>query len=468
MIHSPRPDSYRDKPRAMIENQNNTYLRCMKKIIPVQRSYNKGISVWKSAVGIVFFFIAAGNSFAQQVTFQKTFGGTSTEYAFSVQQTTDGGFVIAGETSSFGAGSNDIYLIKTDENGNGLWTKTFGGINYDRGSSVQQTTDGGFVIAGYTASFGAGSYDVYLIRTDSSGNGLWTKTFGGIYNDRGSSAQQTTDGGFVITGYTASFGAGSYDVYLIRTDSSGNGLWTKTFGGTNNDDWGYSVQQTTDGGFVIAGYTASFGAGSWDVYLIRTDSSGNVLWTKTFGGTDDDACISVQQTYDGGFIITGESSSFGSSAWHFYLVKTDSLGNSGCNQGNTATIVTTSATQVTTPATIVTSPATIVTNPATIVGSGGTVTTLCTTVGITPLSFGEGLGVRLSPNPASGYFAITFPNTINKCTVSIYNIIGEKILTAEITNTSRKEISLTNINPGIYIVKVSTGENIFTQKLVVE
>ena len=257
-------------------------------------------------------------------TWTKTFGGTSSDEGHSVKQTTDSGYIITGSTG-YGIGS-DVYLIKTNENGDSLWTKTFGGTDIEQGSSVQQTTDGGYIITGSTSSFGNGSSDVYLIKTDDGGNEEWTKTFGGTNSDQGLSVQQTTDGGYIITGYTYFLGSGICDLFLIKTDENGVEQWTKTFGGTGNDR-GSSVQQSKDGGYIITGGTNSLGNGDDDVYLIKTDESGNELWTKIFGGTGYDEGISVQQTTDGGYIITGNTDSFGNGGTDVYLIKTDENGD---------------------------------------------------------------------------------------------------------------------------------------------
>jgi hypothetical protein len=256
----------------------------------------------------------------------KTFGGSGNDVGYSVQETDDDAYLITGYTSSYGAGAWDVWLIKADSLGNKLWDKTFGGTDYDCSYCVQETGDGGYIITGYTGSYGAGAWDVWLIKTDSSGDTLWTKTFGGTDYDVGRSIQETSDGGYIITGYTSSYGAGAWDVWLIRTDSLGNKLWDKTFGGTDYD-CSYCVQETGDGGYIITGYTGSYGAGAWDVWLIRTDSLGNKLWDKTFGGTDYDCGHSVQETRDGSYIITGVTGSYGSGASDVWLIKANGSGD---------------------------------------------------------------------------------------------------------------------------------------------
>ena len=304
---------------------------------------------------------------------EKNFGGMGSDDGYSVKQTTDGGYIVTGFTTSFGNNFGNIYLIKTDENGDSLWTKTFGGSVNNGASSVQETNDGGYIITGLTNGDSLSDYDVYLIKTDENGDSLWTKTYGGMLMDIGSCVQQTTDGGYIITGKTAIPFAG-YKIYLIKTDENGDSTWTKTYGSTH-DIWGRFVQQTNDGGYILIGSggginliktnengdalwtktfgknlyygnsvqqtndegyiltgttnstTNSFGNGSIDVFLIKTNENGDSLWTKTYGGINQDKGSSVQQTNDGGYIITGSTSSFGNESNNVYLIKTNSEGS---------------------------------------------------------------------------------------------------------------------------------------------
>ena len=255
------------------------------------------------------------------ITFQNTFGGTEFDESNSVSKTADGGYIIIGSTESYGSGSFDVWLIKTDINGNEEWNKTFGGSETEFGKSGIQTNDGGYVITGITTSFGAGESDVYLIKTDSNGNEEWNKTFGGSDSDTGYDVLQTDDGGFIIIGSTSSFGIGKSNVWLIKTDPNGIEEWNKTFGGSEFND-GYSIKQVSDG-FIIAGGTNSFGLVNSDAWLIKTDLNGNEEWNKTFGGESSENFVSVNVTRDNGYICTGTCDSGVSDIW---LVKTDSLG----------------------------------------------------------------------------------------------------------------------------------------------
>ncbi|MCK4360095.1 MAG: T9SS type A sorting domain-containing protein, partial [Candidatus Cloacimonetes bacterium] len=253
----------------------------------------------------------------------QTFGGIDSDQAYTVKQTTDGGFIVAGYTDSFGEGYHNCWIIKTDEEGNEEWNRTFG--NYDsRCNYVQQTIDGGYILAGATWLFEANNYfDVWLIKTDKNGDEEWSQIYGGAYWDEACSAQQTSDGGFIMGGYTWSYGC-SGDFWLIKTDGEGNIEWNQTYGGGNIDICS-SVSQTNDDGYILTGYTYSYGAGDMDFWLIKTDESGNEVWNRTFGGSSEDWAHSVQQTIDGGYIIVGETTSFGEG--NLWIIKTDEQGN---------------------------------------------------------------------------------------------------------------------------------------------
>ena len=257
------------------------------------------------------------------IQWNKTYGGTSQDKAYSVEQTNDEGYILAGSTTSFGAGFSDFWLVKTDSNGEQIWNKTYGGSRLDDAYSVQQTIDGGYIAAGSTNSFGSGYKDFWLVKTDPNGEMQWNKTYGGIYDDIAYSVQQIADG-YIVCGYTGSFGAGYEDFWLVKTDSNGNAVWNKTYGGENSD-YAYFVQQTSDNGYILAGSTYSSST-EFDIWLVKTDSSGNMQWNKTYGGSLDEEAYTVRQTSDGGYIITGFTDSFSDNR-DIWIIKTDSSGN---------------------------------------------------------------------------------------------------------------------------------------------
>jgi len=261
----------------------------------------------------------------------KTYGGTYEDVAWSVIQTNDAGYAIAGWTASFGAGYYDFWVIKTDENGQMQWNRTYGGSSSgwfgERAHCIIQTSDGGFAIVGETSSFGAGSRDFWLVKTDASGNMEWNQTYGGTNQDEPYSLIQTNDGGYAMAGRTLSFGvAGSGNMWLVKTDAHGTMEWNKAYGGTGIEI-AYSVIQTDDGGYAIGGETGSRSE-ERDMWLVKTNSTGDIQWQKTYGlaGSIFESSTSLTHTTDGGYALAGFREMVGADS-NFYLVKTDEDGN---------------------------------------------------------------------------------------------------------------------------------------------
>jgi hypothetical protein len=257
--------------------------------------------------GFLFFILfISGLLSAQSHFFQTTIGGPSVDIGRSAVETYDKELAAFGSTSSYGAGSSDMWLVKIWPDGWPKWAHTYGGTGVEQGYSMKETkVDSGFILAGYTDSYGAGGYDFYLVKTDSVGNPKWAKTYGGADWDMAYSVSLTSDGGYILVGGTYSFGAGDEDVYLVKTNSNGDTLWTKHYGGKKQDE-GRSVKQTFDGGYIIAGSTKSYGDTiNGNAYIIRTDYKGDTLWTRNFGGIYQDDARDIIQTLDSGFYFVG-------------------------------------------------------------------------------------------------------------------------------------------------------------------
>ncbi len=263
------------------------------------------------------------------VMWSKTLGGLSAEGARSVCPTDDGGAVICGHTFTLGAGNSDVILVEVDGLGNEVWTTTFGGAGWEYGYAVAQTSDGGYILTGSTTSSGAGLKDLYLVKTDSDGSCQWEKTIGGPGVDVGCDVLEADDGGFVICGYTESWGAGEDDFYFVRTDAQGDTLWTKTFGGARSET-GRSLCASDSGGILLFGSAGSpeLIGSNRDFYAIGIDMEGNIIWSQNYNGDygfSFDWGNSVCRTADGGYVLLGD----GSVNWPMdaYLVRIDGSGN---------------------------------------------------------------------------------------------------------------------------------------------
>jgi len=314
------------------------------------------------------------------VDWSYTFGGAGNDFGGTVIQTKDGGYAFAGGTYSYGAGSSDAWLVKTNPSGLWQWDQTYGGPSFDGAGTVVQTTDDGYAITATTYSYGISGYadfwliktvpggtsgtvlwdqtygtagyeaasagiqtstgeyaligaqflgvsaDFWLVKTFSNGIQDWTQTDGGAGHDWGTSlVETTTPGEYALAGYTDSKGNGAHDFWLIKTSSSG-GIWDYTFGGSD-EDWCYDVIQTNDQGYALIGETRSKGAGDYDVWLVKTDQGGNWVWDKTFGGAGWDGANSVIQTTDGGYALVGWTQPPSRVDWDLWVIKTDSSGN---------------------------------------------------------------------------------------------------------------------------------------------
>ncbi len=247
------------------------------------------------------------------IQWSQSCGTASNEIPYFATETYDNKFVFIGTTDALpGSTINNVLLFKTDSIGNFLWAKSFGGLNHETGLNIIELPDHGYGLIGTTESYGAGSADIYFIRTDVNGDTLFTKVYGTVDNEKGTSFSTTTDGGFIICGKSSSMISGTlvYKAILMRIDSSGNQVWTKLFGDTLFQE-AQSVAQTNDGGFIVCGSRDFTASGNYDILLFKTDSMGNIQWSKTYGGNKGDASYTINLNTDGTYVLSGYTNSMG-------------------------------------------------------------------------------------------------------------------------------------------------------------
>lgn len=476
----------------------------------VANTYDGGIIITGNA-----FYIGAGyeNIFVTKLSSQfvvewtKILGGTYYDEAFSIIQTADSGYAIAGNSElSFSNAYSNVYVVRLDSSGTILWSKTIGGIDTDAGSSIIQTSDGGFAIAGYSDSFTP--HSAYLVKLDASGTLQWTSTAYGLNNllSAATAIIQTIDNGYAIAGYSdnkmfvvkysaagtpqwnktieAGLAAvcndffqnssgefvlagyvnlsGTSDVLVVKLDSTGNLIWSKTIGGAQNEI-ANEVLETNDKGIAISGSTNSFGGGLENAYLIKLDSLGNIMWTQTYGDSVKTAFYSMVKSENNGFILVGSINRLQGSGENTYIVKVDSLGNScGCNSGSGGIVDTLG-----------------VLGTGAMFGAGGVETTFGTSsplnIAITTICNSLSMPhhelhqeFSLYPNPSCQYttFQVSFP-MVNS-TITLYNAMGQKVEQFQNINGQSYNISTANIPPGIYFLNMSQqNQNLVSTKLII-
>lgn len=257
--------------------------------------------------------------------FQKNFGGTNDEFGKAVVEYSNGDLYVVGSTTSFGAGQKDVYVIKTDKNGNKIWAKTFGGVGNEDANEVIVAADGNLLIVGTTDSYGAGVDDIYLLKIDTTGAQIWHKEYGGGDLEVGEDILIAADGNYVITGITGSFGNGLRDIYLLKITTGGTPIWEKTFGGPM-DDGGIGLCQAAGGNFMLYNFTDNFGALARDTYVMKVSSTGDSLGAWLYGGDEYEQACSIEPTSDGNFVILGHTASFGHFEHNLYALKITDAG----------------------------------------------------------------------------------------------------------------------------------------------
>jgi len=409
------------------------------------------------------------------------YGGSALEYGFNITQMSDGGYTICGESTTWGSGIFDAYLIRTNANGDTFWTKVYGGIDGEAFTSVLQPSScsGCIIASGYTESFGEGDDDIYVVKTDSAGNILWSKTYGDSLSDVSYAMIETSDGGFLLAGSTTSSGAGMEDAIVMKIDASGNLLWNKTFGGAADYEDGNFITPAPGGAYIISGRTGSFGAGNEDVFLFKVDTAGNLFWTKAIGGVFHDKGYGVATVpFETNFAVCGGTMSFGpgmSLTFNAYFIKVDSSGSGTCHTVAVNPVITNPIAIVGTPS-VFTGTGGISQITATQVTSGLNVLDVCGPVGEENITTENNISVY--PNPFSTETTLRIRGTLITNEVAefvfyLYDVLGKEIKSYSIKSFfPNHELTLTiprgNVKSGIYFYELNSPDRVIGKgKLVI-
>ncbi len=431
-----------------------------------QQTYDGGYIISGSTISFGFgnydVFLIKLDAYGN-LQWSKCVGNAGAEVSHSCQQTSDSGFVVAGYIFNAGASQGEFYMAKIRANGTLHWTRSYGGLGHEAANFVQQTFDNGYIIGGTTISWGAGDYDALLIKTDAYGNPAWSKTYGGLYKDEISCVRQTADSGYILTGFSEGAANSGKRAILVKTNDLGDTVWTRAYHDNFTECTGTSVLETPDHNFV---FTGDYGAPT-KLLLVRTDINGDTLWTKKYGGIYYDAALCVAPTIDNGFIIAGKYNVPvpAPSVSECYLVKTDSAGNSDCLQYNWPVYVSYPNLQVLVPPLSAYAPNHQIMAVTPQVNSGCNVTNLCVPVGDDENYLA--IPFQIYPNPSSGTFKLTFADEINFGFVELFTLSGQSICKEMLRQSRETTLQLNLLKNGIYIAKVFDGSDCFFQKICI-
>jgi hypothetical protein len=383
-------------------------------------------------------------------------------------QANDNGLVVLSSVQTMPGDTSQIGITKLDAVGNIKWNTNIGGPGDNEPGFLTKTNDGGYAVVGSTSSFGAGNYDVYVIKLDSMGNVQWTETIGGPGTDYGDCIIQTADGGYAITGSTYSYGDGvKGNVYVIKLNSGGSIQWTKTIGGTGGD-YGYQIIQTKDKGYAIAGQTYSYGNNTdGDLYAIKLDSLGTLQWTRAIGGTGTEYANCIMQTKDGGYALGGGANT--NTNGKAYFVKMDAMGNT-CTPSDSGGVVGSGGSITSVDSGRINHGVKITSKNEGVLSSGGSQTDLCAVYASVDNVKTTTSSVQVYPNPGNGKFTIQWSAVSGQWSVEVYNILGEKVYSSNYAlTTNHYSLDLSSCPSGVYFYRViaNIGNIIGEGKLVI-
>lgn len=413
----------------------------------------------------------------------KTFETPDFDVASAVLRTSDNGYAITGFTIVNGL--RRVLLIRTDSNGDTLFVRTYGGAGGDQGVELLEMPDGGFVITGKAFTQSLGESDILLLRTDAQGNLSWVKSFGESLWDEGAGIIRLQDGNFLISGSTISFGQGDFDILLLKTDTAGTILWGRTYGSPETDA-SYTARENLDGSIVLSGYTASMGYGhnfrtarrdqsdsgdrgddSTNIVLMKVNAIGDTLWTRTFGDGAQDEAFHFSNLSNGGYLIPGFTTSYTTfvDSTQMMLIRTDSLGYSGCHEQDAHPVLGSTA---------------FITQSLTFSQDGGMIENNVTSTALVwnlsaadaclyiPVTEKARNRMRVFPNPARNSLTVETPEELIY-SIEIYNLPGETVLHFPAPESvSSAGLDVTRLPAGIYFMEVVTNRSVLTQKIIIQ
>ncbi len=399
------------------------------------------------------------------IEWTKSYGGALPDFASCILKANDGNYFVLGYSQSFGGGDYDTYLLKINTSGDTLWTKTYGSYGNEQGREIVPTADDNYMIVGFTNGLATPDYNAYLTKINIDGDVIWSKEYGGGAYEAGASVKQCADGGYIMIGQTYSYGHGNSDAWIVKTNSTGDTLWTRAIGGVLYDE-GIFTLENSDSSLMFCIRDSSSGAGDVDIKIVKTSNNGTIIWDKNYGGDKKDTGKMIQPTSDEGYIIAGHSRSFGWVNPDMWLIKINTSGDTLWTQhyGGADHEHCYTARQTSDGGFIAIGHTESFSSTDEIMMLKlNSIGTLSTTVAVDDYSNNS---IDIYPNPSDGIIYIKLDKMpVNETTMNISNMLGQVVFSEKVSYGHNKVIDLRGTEPGLYFLTVQLPEKLLTKKI---